>query len=39
MQNKVNVLLATPFALSTLLPPEPWQALSIAIMEARPCCR
>lgn len=35
MQNKMNVLLATPYALSTLLPPELWQALSIAIMETQ----
>jgi len=36
LQNKVNVLLATPYALSTLLPPELLQALRVAIMEARP---
>ncbi|WP_260293455.1 hemagglutinin repeat-containing protein [Sedimenticola hydrogenitrophicus] len=36
LQNKVNVLIATPYALSILLPPELWQALRVAIMEARP---
>jgi len=31
IMNKVNVVLATPFALSALLPPEVWNAIGTAV--------
>lgn len=32
-QNKLNVLLATPFALSVLLPTEVWTAIGAALQK------
>jgi filamentous hemagglutinin len=34
--NKTNVLLATPFALSVLLPPEVWNAIQVGIKVVKP---
>jgi filamentous hemagglutinin len=33
--NQTNVVIATPFALSVLLPPEVWNAISVGINAGR----
>jgi hypothetical protein len=36
LQNSLNVVIATPFGLSVLLPPEVWTAMGIGLNRIKP---